>query len=474
MTTMASFPIRLVLEGNLRMLGAFASAGTEVKSDSDATILKDGEGRILLSGTGLKGQLRAVMSRVLGEKNVQELFGRQDSVSRLSVEDSSVRGNAAKRHRVSIRRDRGTAAAGLLFDQEVTGPGTRFPVRIVLRTNRDLLENDRLALSWIKTLLEFGAITPGGDSRRGLGHCVLEQGTCSEYDRAEEAQLSAWLAGVPTSSRSMLNASSLRPIKGTAFRVMAVDLELEFEDGILVGGGEKSNVDGESDLLAYRMLAADGKERIVLPGGGLRGVLRQKVEQLWRLRNAKNVCDPTEEGGWCHASRRKDGAKDDGSDLCPVCQLFGAVGWRSPLSISDFVEVGDRVHEQIIDHVAINRFTGGAEESKKFDEQPVFHGRFFGRILLENPRLQQLAVLAHLGLSAHDGELWFGHSTHRGIGRLTKVSVQKLSLLQSDSWDDGVPAPFSQPVALVNQEKGSFNWNDWLKTLQPVFEHIGE
>lgn len=472
--TKARLPIRLVLEGKLKMHGAYASVGTEVKESADATILKDGQGRVLLSGTGLKGQLRGLMVRIMGESQANSLFGVQDSVSRIVVFDSSVAVEEEARHRVAIDRKRGTAAKGLLFDQEVAGPGTAFPIRIVIHGDRDTIDSDRKAFAWIKTLLEWGAVTPGGDSRRGAGHCVLTDASVSEYDKTDKSQLISWLAGqraFPTNAVTFpaFFSDARRPL-----RIMAADLLLMFEDGVLVADKNRGE---ETDIAAYQMRDAKGRDRFVLPGGGVRGVLRRHMEQTWRLLGAENVCDPTEAGGWCSEIRKKDGARNDGGDLCPVCRLFGAIGWRAPLAISDFVEEGGRTCEQLIDHVAINRFTGGAEESKKFDESPVFRGKFRGRVLLENPDMTHLALLGHLGLMAHDGELWFGHSTHRGIGRITKLTVLRLRLLQSAPWDAKLPPPFDGAVPVIEQEGGRIQWSQWsqwMEKLEPVMGTLQE
>ncbi len=465
----ASAPIRLVLEGTLRMRGAFASAGTEIRAGDDATLLRDGGGKVLLSGTGLKGALRSLMERT-GEASVESLFGKQDNASRIVIADAAFDTQGQKRHRVAINRKRGVAADGLLFDQEMTGPGAAFPVRVTVKSAQDTLEADRQALAWIKALLEWGAVTPGGDSRRGAGHCLLKHASVREYDKSAEEGLAGWLAGTDPNAETALAAPAL---PGGSLRFLAVDLSLAFADGVLVGGGDKK--DATSDLVPYTMTDAEGNERLVLPGGGIRGVLRQAGERLWRLRGAANVCDPSEAGGWCSAERKRTGGKTDGTDLCPVCALFGAVNWRAPLAISDFVKRGGLPDNPcLVDHVAINRFHGGAEESKKFDETPVFTDGFAGRVMLENPTPKQLAVLAHLGLMARDGELWFGHSTHRGIGRLTGITVKRLSLLQASPWTAGVPAPFDEAAALISQSGAEIDWMKWLAALEPAMTTLEE
>ncbi len=468
--TQAAHPIRMVLKGSLNMHGAFASAGTEVRSGDDATLLRDGGGKVLLSGTGLKGALRSLMERILDAASVESLFGKQDNASRIVIEDAALKAEGQKRHRVAINRKRGVAANGLLFDQEMTGPDTAFPARITVKSSPETLEADRKALAWIKALLEEGAVTPGGDSRRGAGHCRLGEAKFAEYNKCEEDGLAEWLAKRPPTKEEKLPDLELT---GGSMRFLAVDLSLAFKDGVLVGGGDKK--EESSDLVAYAMTDAKGNERLVLPGGGIRGILRQEVERLWRLRGAGNVCDPTEAGGWCSAARKRTGGRDDGADLCPVCALFGAVNWRAPLAISDFVQHKDgNRNDQLVDHVAINRFHGGAEESKKFDETPVFADGFEGRVVLENPTLKQLAVLAHLGLMAHDGELWFGHSTHRGIGRLTGVTVKRLGLLQAAPWTAGLPAPFDGNAALITRLGGEMDWKAWLAALEPAMQQLEE
>ena len=439
--TTAPLPLRHIFTGQLVMSGGYTSAAADFQTEADTPILRDGQGRVLLAGTGLAGALRHRLSLLFPPSTIARVFGTADSASRLSIADAPAAASTPTqvRNRVAIQRDRGAAAPGLLFDRETAGAGTAFTFRIVLEGDDATEKEDVQVLAWIKLLLETGAVTLGGDSRRGSGHLSLKDPALSKCNLSKTVELAGWLAGRMAASVNWPAADA--PAAGEPLRLIRLDLSLEFRDGILPSGGRDTGK-GESDIECARIKMSDGSERILLAGSGVRGVCRSRVEEIL-LAQGKRVCDPTKEGGWC-SDGRKTLAAVDGKDLCPCCQLFGAIGWRSRLAFSDFIQCKGYGGEMLVDHVALDRIHGGVHGSNKFDEKPVFEAVFEGMVTLENPSREDFEALAWLAQEASDGRLWFGHSTHRGLGQLTGVYVAGLTVLDTRP-DPRITPPSLQP-----------------------------
>jgi hypothetical protein len=76
---------------------------------------------------------------------------------------------------------------------------------------------------------------------------------------------------------------------------------------------------------------------------------------------------------------------------------------------------------KLFDHVAIDRFTGGAADSKKFDMRPLLpteDALFAGQMKLDHFEPWMLGLLGHLLKDLRLGDLRFGHGSRRGYGRV--------------------------------------------------------
>jgi hypothetical protein len=79
--------------------------------------------------------------------------------------------------------------------------------------------------------------------------------------------------------------------------------------------------------------------------------------------------------------------------------------------------------------VAIDRFTGGAADAKKFDTRPLLPGavaRVQWRI--DRPEAWMWGLLYLLLRDLAEGDLRLGHATHRGYGKVTA------QLTQAEAW----------------------------------------
>jgi CRISPR/Cas system CSM-associated protein Csm3 (group 7 of RAMP superfamily) len=93
------------------------------------------------------------------------------------------------------------------------------------------------------------------------------------------------------------------------------------------------------------------------------------------------------------------------------------------------------------DHVAIDRFTGGASDQKKFDALAAMGGVFHVELTADRVHDEETArwiigLLALVLRDLHDGRLWLGHGGAKGHGLM--------QLAKAPSWT--VPADWNNPA----------------------------
>ena len=114
-------------------------------------------------------------------------------------------------------------------------------------------------------------------------------------------------------------------------------------------------------------------------------------------------------------------------------RVFGAAGWRAPVEVSEFTQIGDgKLKEDRQEFVAIDRFTGGAAHQKKFRADYVLHPMFKGHLDVDLAALGRveaggwaLALLAFVLRDLREGDISFGFGASKGYGscRATIASV---------------------------------------------------
>ncbi|MBK6744817.1 MAG: hypothetical protein IPG66_18430 [Hydrogenophilales bacterium] len=161
----------------------------------------------------------------------------------------------------------------------------------------------------------------------------------------------------------------------------------------------------------------DAQGRAYLPANSFRGVFRSQMERIARTLGLPKVCGE----GTGITCKPLHHAKDV-DNLCPVCQLMGAPGWKSLIEIGDFRQQGEA---QVItqEFLAIDRFTGGGADGKKFNARAVVRPTLQGRLSLDETRLASLkdkdaalALFTHTLRDLKEGDLRFGMGTAKGYG----------------------------------------------------------
>ena len=213
----------------------------------------------------------------------------------------------------------------------------------------------------------------------------------------------------------------------------------------------------------------NGNSEVYLPGSSMKGVFRSHIEKVIRTLKDGVVCnpfvktDPDSENDqlicpnyaevscgdkfevrqketleihrvqWQRHPKKEDLSNEAVYiDSCPVCRLFGSTSFIGRVSISDaYLAKSSRQRTEQRDGVGIDRFTGGAAGTAKFDLEVVSSGVDFETdIYMRNFEVWQLGILMLLVTDLEDGLIRIGSGRSRGLGNvkatLSEVSVNYL------------------------------------------------
>lgn len=343
-------------------------------------------------------------------------------------------------HRTAIDRHTGAARNRTKRFDQVLAPGTLFDICLRLDPPRDRSP---------KVARDVGAdaggtaaedLTPellgsylmdwqpflGSGVSRGQGKCrvievrhgTLDLGTVEDLHRY--LSLGGWDLVEETAVNQVKPVESpLAPVVDVS-RPGEVTLQVSTREPLAVGSGLK--VPGEDNLLPILMRSGDP----VVPGSAWKGVLRSRCEYILRSVGI-NAC----EGGTC--------------GQCWTCQMMGhgggerrgrTVGARSRVRTQD-----SKIHAagrtiQNRTHVAIDRFTGGAEDGKLYRVQSVTGTTTLSIGLWDvcgKDRRRLLALLRLVVQDFEDGLIGIGGHVTRGYGGLHLESHDLPSLEEAHS-----------------------------------------
>jgi CRISPR-associated RAMP protein (TIGR02581 family) len=193
----------------------------------------------------------------------------------------------------------------------------------------------------------------------------------------------------------------------------------------------------------------NGRQEIFLPGSSLKGVFRSHVEKIVCSLKPRIICYPFaghEDREVDYTQRKKDYLDSCGDRFnkearrsdedrrkleeqtdyvyqksCPTCRLFGSTGFIGRIAISDAYLADDaKGITELRDGVGIDRLTGGASHSAKFELEVVSSGVTFETdIHLRNFEIWQLGMLFVVLQDMADELIHFGSGRSRGLGQVT-------------------------------------------------------
>jgi CRISPR/Cas system CSM-associated protein Csm3 (group 7 of RAMP superfamily) len=347
----------------------------------------DGQGRPVLRGTAVAGVLRAAYEEC--GKDASLWFGSQPAErktwnpSRVVIEDA-VFGLKASDLRETVHnahnRHTGAVHPGALFSEQRVPHGAKTTLTLKLSADSDRNEADE----FLGVLLDIfqGGLHFGGSVARGMGRAVLDG----------PARFAAYNMGEPESAAAYLDAmmairagnepegmTDRHPAEALSLKTFSLQAKLVIPRGqdILIAEG--------ADMFPMQRTLAGGSSRWIIPGSTLRGHFRAWFTRL-AARDGKPVFDSSEryldkrakntekqkdldEAGWLGKKKNPDWAADPSLVKCPVARLFGSLYAAGRIHIGDAVSLQPVVPKatQKRMHVAIDRFSGGANEGALFE-----------------------------------------------------------------------------------------------------------
>ena len=355
------------------------------------------------------------------------------------------------RDHVNIDLEKGTATDGGKYDEEIVPPGVKFAIELKLDGwNEELSADKSDAFLKLCSAIKQGLITFGGKTVSGYGKVVCTYAEVKELNLKNKDDLETYLnlsdspvfADNEGHSVELLKVDDFTSKDGSLYTGKLV-LPLVSNGPILVGG--TNSKDSEVDMVCLMTPILDDKKKdyiykYTISGSSLRGVIRHRVFDILKALDKDN----------------------ESSD--ELNSIFGSVsgenGSAGHIKCSDiYLDVDKAQHVQ---HVAIDRFTGGAIDGALFDEAPVWESGLLLKTEIEFTDLTalQTAVLMHALLDICTGDAPIGGGTNRGNGvvRIKDLDKGILSALQN------VEAKVSHGKEILDV-KNQAQLNQWLDDL---------
>jgi CRISPR/Cas system CSM-associated protein Csm3 (group 7 of RAMP superfamily) len=376
---------RIVLEAET---GLFVGSG-EASLLKDALVQKDHHGLPMIQGASLSGVLRHAIEDANSDTNAwEELFGFQKkdtgvgsrlrvSSAYMMVNESSVAEglnfsiddkvnnvktnyeNLPSRQHVRIS-EKGVAQKNGLFDNEVVYKGTRFLFELELKgTEEDTARWNKLLKTLYSPLFRIGQGT-----RNGYGKLKVLSLKSKVFNLNDEKDFDTYLHFDPSfnAPNSCLAEVKLE-VSGLGIDMESYTLQLKPDNFFIFGAGagddEVDNKPVEEEVAKYRNDTIEFEKQTLIPASSIKGALAHRTAFHYNKLTGKFA--DNNEG-------------DTGKENPAVNELFGVeakgkTGQRGRVILDDAYYSKSKVEDKIFNHVAIDRFTGGAMDGALFSEK---------------------------------------------------------------------------------------------------------
>jgi CRISPR/Cas system CSM-associated protein Csm3 (group 7 of RAMP superfamily) len=369
------------------------------KSDhTDATLQRDHNGLPFIPGTSLAGVLRHAWEREKASSQsipATAIFGFQDGDagegSRLNVSDGLCVGpqgevieglidlaSFEKEEDASvlvalrapyIRQHVRLGHAGVAddhgkFDREIALAGTRYAFALTLRS----AELDDPVWPALLALLHSPLLRVGSGTRSGSGRLEVIRAQRRSFDLRVQADREAYLGTSAALSVQPKGWSKIRFEAPPPVGAGVFELNLQPESTFFFGSGFG---DEESDDLPVEELRLHWRgdrpvvepAELLIPASSIKGALAHRVSYHYN-----RLC-----GVFADQCSPQEFEKHLGANNAAVRELFGEIagnrGRRGRVLIDDLYVRKEKVAEKLFNHVAIDRFAGGALDGALYSER---------------------------------------------------------------------------------------------------------
>ena len=419
-------------------------------SSNKHVIARNGKGTPVLRASALAGVLRTAYADKLGvrsgDEDVARWFGEGlifdvDTSSFVQVADAVINcKNINERTHNMVNRHTGAVAKGALLSLEAIPPLADAMVSITLKSGADDPGECAAFISDIAGIIGNGVLV-GGSSNRGIGRMTLSgdvyvgtfdldtvDGVANFMD-AEYGERKNGVALIGDKQKIVAVENRL---------IVSLELGIPRGEDLLIGDGQETDYALQPQCVSF----ADGTSHWRIPGSSLRGIFRGWMTRL-AVRDGAHVCDSIdqwydlyeEEGakaykpdlvGWGFVDRKNREKYQQEPHLLddPILDLFGSMYKKGRIHIADsFSKTVNNMDVQDRMHVAIDRFSGGANEGALFNNQVLLGEdlRFPVTLSLQRPEENEIKWLINTLRALHLGILCVGSS--KSAGRLEIKSI---------------------------------------------------
>ena len=435
------FIARIIIEAQTPL--NIGSGNKGIKSDS--LVLRDINGLPFIPGTTLAGLMR----HTLGNEE-EEMMGSQEQGSPLIITeakmldcDGSVLDGIVSKEKLKnqfltqycqlpIRQHakighRGATVKGGKFDEEIVLKGTRFCFEMEMLSNKD----DDYKFKTLLNTLNADTFRIGSGSRSGFGEIAVVGGQCfyKKIDLTDAKQREWYLKKSSSLSEEWKDAEVWELPKSKTSGWTTYELTLNPVDFMLFGSGfgndkadmtyvRESFVDWSGDKAQIK----DQERVILIPASSVKGAISHRL--AFHYNKIKEVfADTLPEG------EKMENFVGENNEAVKV--VFGSEGekgadgkmqnkLRGNVLMSDIIKEAS-VSSKILNHVSIDRFTGGAIDGALFSEETLYaKGQTFElKFVVNNSAFLDRDVQAAFENTLKDlcsGMLPLGGGVNRGNG----------------------------------------------------------
>ena len=319
------------------------------------------------------------------------------------------------------------------FDEQVCFAGTRFCFEM------EMVAKDADESSFDKALeqIQNKTFRIGGGTRCGFGEIEVVDIQTRNLDLTEEDQRNVYLGKSSALNSDFWSKTYTQPDNDENTQGWTkYELHLHPEDFFLFGSGFGDDEVDMTPVKEKKVIWKDGKgemsdELVLIPATSVKGALAHRVAFYWNKKHDYYAGDERAKVGKDNPAVQalfgSEGEKDEKDNNKMKNQL------RGNLLFSDVIE-DKKFEDKILNHVAIDRFTGGAIDGALFSEKTTYGKgyEFTLTILAKEDAMKDDKVRESLEAAMEDlckGLLPLGGGVNRGNGVFTGSLTKNGELL---------------------------------------------
>ncbi len=462
--TLQEYPLKYIARIIIQTETPLNLSSGEKDSLTDSLIMTDANGLPMIPGTSLTGVLRSNMAMTnniktdttTNENDISNLFGWQKpnakeneqsgAGSRIIISNAHFVGKDgvieglknidwndefySMYNELPVRdhtkiNDKGTTEKGGKFDEQVIYKGTRFCFEIELTGNED----DEAKWNQLLKLLQSKTLRIGGGTRKGFGAIkIIDLNTIVlDLEKKEDLNIyiekSSSLKGIlPDSKKFGEDMEQENLTKYTEYKLLLFPENLwVFGSGF--GDDEVDMTPVYENVVEWNNNIPEIKEnRILIPATSVKGAISHRTAFHYNKIRGDFIDDLE--------SKNKKPGEVTGENNNAVRKLFGLAkdsssedkekkeGARGRVIFSDLFITNEN-SEKILNHVAIDRFTGGAIDGALFDEKVITQSNEIDMYIYVKNDIEDKQIIQAFTNTLKDicnGMLPLGGSTMRGHG----------------------------------------------------------